>query len=208
MYSFRLAVEANGMLSDFSKPQHIMTHCIKDEDCAWGGRSSSSGGSSSGSSGGSSSGSSSGGGINNRPPHPHPLNVTCNVHTRLCEGFDPVQLQHGLSKAISKWNNASMSFPLVLVLSLLLLSIFLYYPSGHELNNNASVVIDHDNKRVFTTFGPDLVNLPCRPMQSMNKWPYQTMDITDHFNQQHFVRHVFIFLVFVEIWQTTYDGLY
>jgi hypothetical protein len=60
MYSFRLAVEVDNKRSDFSTPQHVMTHCLRDEDCSWG--------------------------------NDDLVNATCNQHTRLCEGFDPLLL--------------------------------------------------------------------------------------------------------------------
>ena len=165
MYSFRLAVEANGMLSEFSNPQHIMTHCIRDADCAWGDSSS---------------------GSSDTPSAT--TNATCNSHTRLCEGFDPIQLNRGLSKATSRWNTQTHYIPLsssfILLLCTVCVSTLLLYPNlvpgrysrdsatamHHSMNGQNPCVIDHNGNRVLTKFGPDLVHLECRPMANMHKW--------------------------------------
>ena len=148
-------VQAGGMLSEFSEPQHIMTHCLTDEDCAWGdawtrGR------------GRGRRRSSEGGGNSN--------NVTCNQHTALCEGFDPLLLQRSLSRATSAWSHSMLqthfsAFLLALLIILIGTMIFFpsflpcyrgnYYESLHNMNDGP-FVIDHHGKKIFTSFGPDL----------------------------------------------------
>ena len=141
------------MLSEFSEPQHIMTHCLTDEDCAWGDtwtrgrgirRSSEGGG--------------------------HSNNVTCNQHTALCEGFDPLLLQRSLSSATSAWSHSMLqthfsAFLLALLTILIGTMIFFpsflpcyrgnYYESLHNMNDGP-FVIDHHGKKILTSFGPDL----------------------------------------------------
>ena len=164
-----------------------MTHCQTNEDCAWGtfGTASSSFGV------GSSSASSSSSGIN----------VTCNPHTRLCEGFNPVSLQKKLSKATAAWSENTIQNSLLITVFLLLISMFIFFPNilpccrnryrhGYYSNSvsDGPHVIDHQGQKVPTKFGPDLVKLQCRHMGNMKKWPYQTMDQNDTFNQKHFQR--------------------
>ena len=190
MYSFRLAVEADGWLSDFSEPRHVMTHCQKDEDCSWGTFGKRQGVRKSSWSG------------MNMISSPKTTNVTCNLHTRLCEGFDPRSLQRGLSRATSAWSRsqfATLVSVMLVSLFVLFVSALLFFPSvvpcSHRYRNaygrrvyDGPCVIDHNNCKVPTKFGPDLVKLQCRPMSNMKKWPYQKMDATDNFRQEHFQR--------------------